>query len=305
METTQKHYTGIWFLSFCVLLLVASSAYGWYTLSKISSDVTTLKSGLASTTYTLELYGVATREEIDANKQSLVTLSDLLYEEQKNSEELRDMVKSQVRKLSGTVETLEKLTTTDPELLQKYSRVYFLNENYKPSDLTVIDEKYDLPNGKEVSIHGDVWPFLKDLLEDAKEDGIELQILSGYRSFGEQASLKETYAIQYGSGANKFSADQGYSEHQLGTTVDFTTREVGENLDSFGGTAEQVWLVKNAYKYGFVMSYPEENEFYQYEPWHWRFVGKDLAKDLHRSEESFYDWEQRTIDSYVPTLFED
>jgi D-alanyl-D-alanine carboxypeptidase len=129
-------------------------------------------------------------------------------------------------------------------------------------------------------------------------------VLSGFRSFDEQNTLKQNYLTQYGTGANTFSADQGYSEHQLGTTVDFTNSTIGENIDAFESTDEFEWLKRYAYRYGFVMSYPEGNAYYQYEPWHWRFVGKDLARDLHRDEEHFYDLEQREIDSYIAELFD-
>jgi len=129
-------------------------------------------------------------------------------------------------------------------------------------------------------------------------------VLSGYRSFEDQNILKQHYTVQYGTGANTFSADQGYSEHQLGTTVDFTTTELGNNIEDIDGTKAFEWLEDNAYKYGFVMSYPKDNIYYQYEPWHWRFVGKDLARYLDRKNKSFYDLEQREIDEYITTLFD-
>jgi len=234
-------------------------------------------------------------------------LSDLLYGEQKRIDELTGEVQGfdrTVGRLSGSVKTLEKLTTTDPELLQKYSKIYFLNEHYKPADLTVIEETFDLVNGKEVAVHSDVWPYLKDLLESAREDDVDIMVLSGYRSFEEQSTLKKSYTQQYGTGANTFSADQGYSEHQLGTTVDFTNTTIGENIGDFEETKAFTWLVGNAHKYGFVMSYPKDNAFYVYEPWHWRFVGEDLARDLKKEGKYFYDLEQREIDTYIPTLFD-
>ncbi|NIQ05864.1 MAG: M15 family metallopeptidase, partial [Candidatus Korarchaeota archaeon] len=80
---------------------------------------------------------------------------------------------------------------------------------------------------------------------------------------------------------------QGYSEHQLGTTVDLTTTEIGGPYESFAGTEAYEWLQKHAHRYGFILSYPEENEFYIFEPWHWRFVGTDLARDLERHDETF------------------
>ena len=112
--------------------------------------------------------------------------------------------------------------------------------------------------------------------------------------------------MTYGAGtANSFSAEQGYSEHQLGTAVDFVTSENGYYLTtSFENTKTFKWLQENAYKYGFILSYPKGNTYYQYEPWHWRFVGKDLARKLHRDEKTFYSMDQRDIDRYIGKLFD-
>src|SRR5262249_35620771 len=145
--------------------------------------------------------------------------------------------------------------------------------------------------------HKQVWPHLEDLFEAAEDDGVNLRAASSYRSFDTQAILKGSYTVHYGTGANAFSADQGYSEHQLGTTLDFTTKEIGANWSSaFEGSDGYEWLIKNAYKFGFVISYPKGNTYYIYEPWHWRYVGEGLAKDLHDDGKSFYDLDQRTID---------
>ncbi|MBC7836964.1 D-alanyl-D-alanine carboxypeptidase family protein [Acetobacteraceae bacterium] len=73
------------------------------------------------------------------------------------------------------------------------------------------------------------------------------------------------------------------------------------NIDT---TNAYAWLNKNAYKYGFVLSYPQGNAYYIYEPWHWRYVGKKLAKDLHNDQEHFYDLEQRKIDEYLANIFD-
>ncbi|MEK9160424.1 MAG: M15 family metallopeptidase [Patescibacteria group bacterium] len=216
--------------------------------------------------------------------------------------ERNDDFENQINDISGTVGKLDKLSRTDPELLQKYSRIYFLNENYSPVSVVEIDEKYVY--GEEEHFHEEAWPFLKDLLEDAEDDDIELKVVSGFRSFGTQAALKANYRVTYGSGANTFSADQGYSEHQLGTTIDFTTETIGNTFTGFENTESYQWLLDNAHRYGFILSYPHNNTYYQYEPWHWRFVGVDLARDLHRDEKSFYDLDQREIDTYLITLFD-
>jgi D-alanyl-D-alanine carboxypeptidase len=229
-----------------------------------------------------------------------MALRDALAAEQQR---LKSLVE-EVSGISKTVGTLEKLSRTDPELLQKYSKVYFLNEHYVPQRLAEIPSEHLFnPNGTQ-QIHADVWPHLKALLESAGKEDLDLKIISAYRSFGTQSSLKDRYTVQYGSGANQFSADQGYSEHQLGTALDFTTAAVGSTFIGFEETKEYSWLEENAYAYGFVLSYPEGNSYYVFEPWHWRFVGRDLAEFLHEEGKTFYDMDQRTLDTYLVTIFD-
>lgn len=154
-------------------------------------------------------------------------------------------------------------------------------------------------------IHGDILPYLRSMMRAATADGSPLLILSAYRSFGEQSAVKSSYKVTYGAGANKFSADQGYSEHQLGSTVDFVTPENPSSLTtSFSTTPQYRWLLEHAHEYGFVISYPEGNAHFQFEPWHWRFVGVDLARYLHNDGKYFYDLDQREINAYLARIFD-
>lgn len=214
-------------------------------------------------------------------------------------------VLSELGDISETVGALEKLQAADPELLQKYSKSYFLNEHYVPTEVTGIDPNFSYSNGTVLQIHAGVFPFLDELLNDAKDDGLDLGVVSAYRTFGYQSGLKADYKFIYGAGtANQFSAEQGYSEHQLGTTVDFATKATAATLSGFNFTPEYVWLTENAYKYGFILSYPPTNVYYQFEPWHWRFVGTDLARKLHQDNRYFYDFDQREINTYLGNIFD-
>jgi D-alanyl-D-alanine carboxypeptidase len=211
----------------------------------------------------------------------------------------------QVEQVSNTADTLDKLSKVDPQLLQKYSKVFFLNENYKPEELAAVPEQYIYDKNKEYQILDGIHSYLDNMLKKAEDDGIDLRVISAYRSFSTQATLKSGYQVIYGAGtANQFSADQGYSEHQLGTTVDFTTPDLKDKFDTFDQTTAYTWLNKNAYKYGFILSYPKGNAYYVYEPWHWRFVGVDLAERLHRQDKNFYDLDQRTINNYLSLFFD-
>ena len=238
--------------------------------------------------------------ELDSLKEDLEDLADDYRDEKDRNEDFED----QIRNLAGTLGDLDKLAKTDKELLQKYSKVYFLNENYIPERLKEIDNKFILEGKKDQYFHANAIDQLEDLLQAADRAGQDIKVVSAYRSFDEQTDLKGQYTQVYGTGANAFSADQGYSEHQLGTTVDLTTPEVGGAYNSFAETEAYDWLLDNAHKYGFILSYPEDNGFYIFEPWHWRFVGEDLARDLERTNDTFYDLEQREIDKYLLTIFD-
>jgi len=255
----------------------------------IQNQANELKVSLASASSTIE--------DI---RNDLEDLADDYADERNRNEEFED----QIRDLSGTLGDLDKLAQIDKELLQKYSKVYFLNENYLPPKVDEINSRYILDGKDDQYFDSRAVDFLEDMLRDAKRDGVDLKVISAYRSFDEQSTLKGQFTQQFGSGANAFSADQGYSEHQLGTTVDLTVDSIGGTFVSFAKTEAYEWLLDNAYKHGFILSYPEGNDFYQYEPWHWRFVGEELSRDLQRSDDTFYSIDQRKIDEYRLKMFD-
>jgi LAS superfamily LD-carboxypeptidase LdcB len=218
---------------------------------------------------------------------------------------LYSSLSSEKKNLEEKVTTLDRLTRLDPQLLKKYSKVYFLNENYTPSETQVIPAEYTANKKVEYRVHVDVVYFLEAMIDDAKKEGLNLRVVSAYRSFATQAKLKAQNKVTYGvNTANRFVAEQGYSEHQLGTTVDLTTPEIAEASSAFDNTKEFAWLKENAYKYGFILSYPKGNGYYAYESWHWRFVGKALALQLRTDNINFYNLDQRFIDEYLVNMFD-
>ncbi len=281
----------------------------------LTAQIANLTNDFASSTAALTLRHQENDEDISELKERLGETSKSLSQtaaDLKNAQEDLDSalsraaeVEEQVGEITGTVSTLEKLSQTDPELLQKYSKVFFLNEHYAPPRLVEIPSEYRYSANKVETIHYRVWPFLRRLLDRAKRDGVEIYVKSAYRSFEEQRSTKSSFSVTYGAGtANTFSADQGYSEHQLGTTVDFITKGLNGQLDGFEKTNAYQWLIANAHNYGFTLSYPPNNQYYIFEPWHWRFVGEDLAEDLHDDGKYFYDLDQRDIDKYLVKIFD-
>lgn len=303
----ETHYTRNILVSLLSLGAIGGLGYLGYQNYKLAQEkialgieLTNTKQDFASTTE--KLMG-----DIEAFRDLLIsTQSDRVNAEEdaRTRQEALDAMSTQVELMSGTLDDYKKLASTDRELLTKYSKVFFLNELYTPKLSVTIPATYTLEPEKEKMISVDVWPFLKKMLDDAEATSTDLKIISAFRSFDTQSTLKSAYKVTYGSGSNTFSADQGYSEHQLGTTVDFSTVKLGVNNLKFEKTPAYQWLTENAYKYGFILSYPKNNVYYIFEPWHWRFVGKALALKLHNENKNFYNIPQRDINEYLLTLFQ-
>ncbi|OIP65278.1 hypothetical protein AUK15_02050 [Candidatus Nomurabacteria bacterium CG2_30_43_9] len=283
-------------LIFLALVIIGYLGYQNYTLNQtkiaLEIELENTKQDFVSTTEKLS-------SDIEAFRDLLITTQGEKITAEQDALRRQELLDG----MANTLGLYQKLANTDRELLAKYSKIYFLNELYTPKLSITIPTQYTLEPEKEKMISVEVWPFLRQMLDDAVSANIDLKIISAFRSFDTQNTLKSAYKVTFGSNANTFSADQGYSEHQLGTTVDFTTTKLGANNLTFEKTPEYKWLTKNAYKYGFILSYPKGNAYYIFEPWHWRFVGKGLALRLYNEGKNFYDLSQRDINEYLLTIF--
>lgn len=303
-QKTNHSRTAYIVLAVVLIVVILVSLFLFFKINGLEEENTTLRNEITDLSTKLENSRQKNTALDEKNEELLATLEE-------KDEKVRDL-KERVGDVTGaldnvtdTIDHIQKLNSLDPKLLKKYSEVSFLNENYYPKHLEKIPKRYDYPDGERELFLENALPFLTDMVEEAKEDGVKLSVISAYRSFGEQRALKNHYTVVYGpQTANSFSAEQGYSEHQLGTTVDFTTTSVGASFSGFDNTEAFDWLVENAYKYGFILSYPKENTYYTYEPWHWRFVGEELADDLHDKDEYFYEISQDKIDEYLITIFD-
>jgi D-alanyl-D-alanine carboxypeptidase len=119
----------------------------------------------------------------------------------------------------------------------------------------------------------------------ARRNGTPLGNVSAYRSYNTQKALFQSYVDGYGfKRAITFSARPGHSEHQLGLVIDFADAGRSQFVSEKAGAGK--WLAKNAWKYGWLMSYPKGKSdvvCYSYEPWHYRYFGRDLARQIHDS----------------------
>ncbi len=266
------------------IALIGGIGYGGYSFYQLSKEYDQTREALEAASGALEV-----------ERQTNAQLSESLSAEQARNADFENQIGS----ISSTVGKLDKLQNTDPQVLAKYSKVYFLSDTYIPRDLVTLASSSGFEASRTYKLTQDAAVQLEDMFQAAENDDITLKVASAYRSFNEQGGLKSTYRVTYGKGANAFSADQGYSEHQLGTTVDITTPAIGGGFVGFDGSEAFTWLNKNAWKYGFVLSYPKGNTYYVFEPWHWRFVGTTLAEELHSQNIHFYEMDQRKLNQYL------
>ena len=164
-------------------------------------------------------------------------------------------------------------------LVNKYTS---LPEKYAPDDVVEMSNWYSYPGN---SIRKDVYDAFKEMFNAAKEEGLTLIVNSSYRTYEVQKEIYDDYDDNRGREyADKYAARPDFSEHQTGLSIDIFS--AGSNMETFEGTDEFKWLSENSYKYGFILRYPKNKEDitgYSYEAWHYRYVGKDLAKKVYDS----------------------
>ena len=164
-------------------------------------------------------------------------------------------------------------------LVNKYNS---LPDKYAPEDIVEMSNWYAYPNNR---IRKDVYDAFKEMSEGAKEAGYTLIVNSSYRSYEEQKEIYDDYEDSRGKEyADTYAARPDFSEHQTGLSLDIFSP--GANMSNFAETETFKWLSENCYKYGFILRYPEGKEEitgYSYEAWHYRYLGKELAKKVYDS----------------------
>ena len=184
------------------------------------------------------------------------------------------------------LEPYEEVIPTDIEkgyalLVNKHTE---LGVEYVPDDLVDIPWKYRFND--EVQIREEVYNNFVNMWDAAYEDGIYLVVDSGYRSASEQDSVYKYYENLYGTKyADSIAARPGFSEHQTGLALDIYSKE-NSSAKTFDTSESFKWLSENSYKYGFILRYPNEKDEitgYNYESWHYRFIGVELAKKVHET----------------------
>jgi D-alanyl-D-alanine carboxypeptidase len=170
-------------------------------------------------------------------------------------------------------------------------------------NVILVNKKHSLPSSFNPGINADANTALSRMVAAAAKEGIYLQAISAYRSYQYQHDLFNRYVKSHGrTEAERFSMRAGHSEHQTGQAFDLGKRGGGSALSqSFGRTPEGLWLAKNAPYYGFVLRYPEGKEHItgiKYEPWHFRYVGSELAVKITNSGKTMDEFFQAVAPTY-------
>ncbi|TPV47318.1 M15 family metallopeptidase [Bacillus dicomae] len=169
------------------------------------------------------------------------------------------------------------------------NKEYGLPEDYKPEDLVVPNVPFSFSGTLEKSyLRKEVAEALEKLFDLAKKEGIQLNAVSGFRSYDYQKKLYANNVKRKGQEhTDRFSAKPGHSEHQTGLTMDVSSKSANNELElTFANTKEGKWLKENAHRAGFIIRYPKGKESitgYAYEPWHIRYVG-DIAESIYKKK---------------------
>lgn len=173
------------------------------------------------------------------------------------------------------------------------NKEHILDKDYVPLKMYVVDEnENNFHQFKDASLkpmlRSDIKEYVDKLINDAQGLGLPIIVDSGYRSYNYQQVVLDALIKEKGDEAFKLVALPGASEHQTGLAIDFAYYENGiYNDDVKENDKEAIWLKNNAWKYGFILRYPKGKENvtgYNFEPWHFRFVGLKLAKYLFKND---------------------
>ena len=175
-------------------------------------------------------------------------------------------------------------TTTLSSIQKITNKSHPIDSGYVPVDLTVVNVN---SNGTQY-LRQEAASELAKMFAAAHKDGIDLYLVSGYRSYAQQLALYNTYVNTDGKAlADSYDAIPGACEHQLGLAVDLSDDNRDHDIDnSFESTAAYQWLLKHSYEYGYILRFPRGKESITgiaYNPWSFRYIGVEEAKKVYDS----------------------
>jgi D-alanyl-D-alanine carboxypeptidase len=169
----------------------------------------------------------------------------------------------------------------------------FLNKKFDP-DLVKVSTKYASEAG--MLLRKEAMDAYIEMSKACEKDGLSIVINSAYRSYDDQIDTQEFYRKWYGdSYVEKYVAAPGFSEHQTGLAIDVASK----SNKTFAASKEYKWMLENSYKYGYIIRYEKKYEhmtLFRAEPWHYRYVGKRLAKEIHDKDITLEEYAVRYLE---------
>lgn len=190
---------------------------------------------------------------------------------------------------------------TNATKVEKFSPTMLVNKHFEldssfvPDNLVKFDDIYT--KGEEQKGVGVAVKAFSEMYEAAKSEGYDLFINSSYRSYEDQEELCESYRSRYGDNYVKnYVAKPGFSEHQTGLAFDIGSR----NSNVFASSKEYTWIKDNAHKYGFIYRFQKSKESiteFRHEAWHYRYVGKEVAKYIYDNDITLEEYYVQFLDN--------
>lgn len=196
--------------------------------------------------------------------------------------------------ISSNGEPETKYTITNPsDLLTLVKKGFYLPEDYEPE---LVDPEIPVaPDCQNPKMTKETSDALTKMYRAAKQERLELVVNSAYRSYQTQVETMADFVARYNTQyANEYVAQPGASEHQTGLGVDLTSQSVVEGKRiTFGDTEEYRWVIKNCAKFGFIIRFEDGTDGITgiaHEPWHLRYVGEDVAKEIQKNGWTFEEY---------------
>jgi len=239
----------------------------------------------------------AEQEEAKAKEEKKNRISTALSNS-KIPERISDKIMENIREDGDFISELLVIIELDNGLWKLVDKEHALARHYEPDDLVVLRSASYTVNDNNLLLRRAAAASLEEMAVAARAERIVLVISYAYRSFARQTQSYEMHVRNWGQReADRFSARPGHSQHQLGTVVDFDSV-----TDAFARTPQGRWLVSNASRFGWSLSYPDGYEAitgYKWESWHYRYVGIEVADFIDKYFNGIQQYALKFIYEYI------
>lgn len=267
-------------IAFSVILTIIVLIIFPFKFEKCNNEKGDIKMELEQNNFSLEKYYIPSNLE-----------RYIIYYEKHKDKSFSDIIKEINCNLDYDFYNGEERSNILDKTLMLVNKHYTLSRDFEGLDLVKVDDKYAYYD-KEYFLNKEAYDAFTKMWEDAHLAGCDFGIYSAYRSYDRQVFLYNNYVeIDGREKADTYSARAGSSEHQTGLAIDLKSRT--KKTDYFETTKEYDWLLKNSYKYGFILRYKEDKEYltgYQFEPWHYRYCGIDCATYIYKNNITFEEY---------------